>query len=140
MDINAQNFGGITTFDILVHSKDNAENRQLKATFIRTGARRNVQYVSPVASSLFMSWRFTPNPVELLNQNELVTCYNFASSAQVGTSTKSRSPSRPQSSEIIENGNYKPYYYSLTNSGQQKKCQTKRKVENLNQFCYSPLV
>ncbi|XP_027929673.1 ankyrin repeat-containing protein At5g02620-like [Vigna unguiculata] len=137
MDINARNSGGITALDILVQYKDSAENRQLQATFIRAGGRRSIQSVSPVASnsvspvasSLSMSWRFTPNPVELPNQNESVTAYYDSA-----TSTKSRSPSQPQMSEITENGNYKPY---PTNSGKQKKHQTKRKVENLSNFFYS---
>ncbi|KOM44490.1 hypothetical protein LR48_Vigan05g209500 [Vigna angularis] len=119
MDINARNSEGVTALDILVQSKDRAENRQLEATFIRAGGRRSIQSVSPVASnsvspvasSLSMSWRFTRNPVELPNQNELI--------------------------ETIENGNYKPYYFSPTNSGKQKKCQTKKKVENPSHFCYS---
>jgi len=148
MDINAMNSGGITALDILDQAKDSAEKRQLQATFIRAGGRRSIQFspfwletdstnsVSPVASSLSMSWRFTPNPVELPNQNELVTHYDRASSAQAGTSSKSRSPSQHQVSEIIENGNYKPYDFSPTNSGEQKKHQTKRKGENLSQICY----
>lgn len=148
MDINAMNSGGITALDILDQAKDSAEKRQLQATFIRAGGRRSIQFspfwletdstnsVSPVASSLSMSWRFTPNPVELPNQNELVTHYDRASPAQAGTSSKSRSPSQHQVSEIIENGNYKPYDFSPTNSGEQKKHQTKRKVENLSQICY----
>ncbi|KAK7335920.1 hypothetical protein VNO80_28054 [Phaseolus coccineus] len=145
MDINAMNSGGITALDILDQAKDSAEKWQLQATFIRAGGRRSIQSspltdntnsVSPVASSLSMSWRFTPNPVELPNQNELVTHYDWASPAQAGTSSKSRSPSEHQVSEITENGNYKPYYSSPTNSGEQKKHQTERKLENLSQFCY----
>jgi len=147
MDINARNSGGITALDILVQAKDSAEKRHLQDTFIRAGGRRSIQSspfsretdntnsVSPVASSLSMSWRFAPNPVELPNQNEFVTYYDCASPAQAGTSSKSRSPSQPQVSEIIQNGNYKPYYFSPTDSGKQKKHQTKRKVENLSQFC-----
>lgn len=111
MDINARNSEGVTALDILLQSKDSAENRQLEATFIRAGGRRSIQsvspvasnYVSPVASSLSMS--------ELPNQIEL--------------------------SEITENGNHEPYYFSPTNSGKQKKYQTKRKVENLSHFWYS---
>ncbi|TKY48203.1 Ankyrin repeat-containing protein [Spatholobus suberectus] len=149
VDINARNCEGITALGILDQAKDSAENRQLQPTFIRAGGRRSIQSspfslevdktnsVSPVASSLSLSWRYTPNPVELPNQNEMVSC-GCTSPPQVGRSTdsRSRSPSQPQVSERIENGTYKPYYYSPTNLGKHKH-QNKRKVENLNQLYYT---
>ncbi|CAJ1955292.1 unnamed protein product [Sphenostylis stenocarpa] len=149
VDINARNYEGISALDVLVQAKDSAENRHLLVTLIRAGGGRSIQSspfsretektssVSPVASTISMSWRCTPNPVELSNQNEMVTYYDCASPSQAGRSTKSRSPSQPQVSEIFENGNDKPYYISPTNSGKQKKHQNKRKVENPSQFYYT---
>ncbi|RDX63986.1 Ankyrin repeat-containing protein, partial [Mucuna pruriens] len=149
VDINARNYEGVTALDILEQAKDSTENRQLQATFIKAGGRRSIQSlpfsleidrsnsVSPVASSLSLSWRYTPNPLEVPNQNEMVS-YDCISPAQVGKSTdsRSRSPSQPEITERIENGTYKPYYFSPTNSGKHKY-QNKRKVENLKQPYYN---
>lgn len=140
VDINARNCEGITALHILEQAKDSAENRQLQATLIGAGVRTSIQSspfspeqgntnsVSPLASSLSLSWRYTPNPVEV--PNEMV----FG-----GKSTNSRSPSQPQVSERIENGTNKPYYFSPRNLRKHKhhQNQNKRKVENLDQFYFT---
>lgn len=147
VDVNARNCEGVTALDILDQAKDSAENRQLQATLIRAGGRRSIQSspfsretdktnsVSPVASSLSMSWRYTTNPVELPNQNEMVA-YDCTSPPQLGRSTNSRSPSQPQVSERIEDTTYKSYYCSPRNLGKHKQ-QNKTKAENLNQLYYT---
>ncbi|XP_020227850.1 ankyrin repeat-containing protein At5g02620 [Cajanus cajan] len=145
VDINARNREGITALDILDQAKDSAENRHLQATFIRAGGRRAIQSslfsqeldktnsVSPVASSLSLSRSYTPNPVVEVS-NEMIS-YDCTSPAQVGRSTHSRSPSQPHVSDRIENGTYRPYYFS-TKLGKHKH-QNKKKKENLDQTCYT---
>ncbi|KAL2332342.1 hypothetical protein Fmac_019923 [Flemingia macrophylla] len=146
VDINARNCEGFTAIDILDQAKDSAENRHLQGAFIRAGGRRSIQSslfsmelektnsVSPVASSVSLPWRYTPNPIEV--SNEMISYDCTSPPAQVCKSTHSRSPSQPRVSERIENGTYKPYYFSPKNLVKHEH-QNKRKMENLDQAYYS---
>ncbi|XP_061359129.1 ankyrin repeat-containing protein At5g02620-like [Gastrolobium bilobum] len=144
LDINTRNSEGKTALDILDQAKDSAENRQLQATFIRAGGKRNFQpsswslevdkanSLSPIASKLSLSQRYIANEMEV--PSEMVS-YDCTSPPEVSKSMESRSP-QPQVSERFENGTYKPYYFSPTTLGKHKH-QKKRKTENLNQLYYT---
>lgn len=144
LDINTRNIEGATALDILDQAKDSAENRQLQATFIRAGGKRNIQFsprssevhtansLSPIASRLSLSRRYTTNELEVATE---MVSFDCTTPPEVSKSTDSRSP-QPQVSERFENEAYKPYYFSPTILGKHKH-QSKRQMENPNQLYYT---